>query len=91
MIPQNSSSNATSIDFKFELEESDSSPENDTLHDIDIPKQLQNVVGGLRASSVATSTVGWVNLFLHFLSLSSCGFESILALQADWFILNQVG
>ena len=33
----------------------------------------------------------WINLLLQILSSSPCGAESMISIQANWFILNQVG
>lgn len=48
------------------------------------------MVRAVKGTSIASTTLSWLNIILQFVSMTSCGFEPLLTLQTDYFVLDQL-
>lgn len=48
------------------------------------------MVRAVKGTSIASTTLSWLNIILQFASMTSCGFEPLLTLQTDYFVLDQL-
>lgn len=48
------------------------------------------MVKAVKGTSIASTTLSWLNIILQFASMTSCGFEPLLTLQTDYFVLDQL-
>lgn len=48
------------------------------------------MVRAVKGTSITSTTLSWLNIILQFASMTSCGFEPLLTLQTDYFVLDQL-